>query len=215
MGSAEFQAQYLQEPIPPSGNMIDWSWFQFYDEPPDWEFGDEIVMSWDTALSASELADYSACVVMQIRGETAWILDVVRGRYDYPTLRRKAIELHEHWSKLGPYRLIIENKGSGMSLIQDLHDQHIHPISAKVEGDKVMRMHAQTARIESGAVLLPRRAPWLADFRKEIMMFPDGRYDDQVDALAHGLDHAFNRRVPVGRTGRYRVMIYKKQRRYR
>jgi predicted phage terminase large subunit-like protein len=48
-------------------------------------------------------------------------------------------------------------------------------------------MSAQTARIEEGRVLLPESAPWLEEFRSEVMAFPNGRHDDQVDSLAQAL----------------------------
>ena len=56
-----------------------------------------------------------------------------------------------------------------------------------------MRMNAQTARIEAGAVYLPRSAAWLDEFKREISAFPSGRYSDQVDALSQGLNRAFDR----------------------
>ena len=75
-----------------------------------------------------------------------------------------------------------------MSLIQDLkRDFQIHPIAIDPEGDKVMRMSTQTAKLESGSVFLPRRAAWLGEFQKEVMAFPRGQSDDQVDALSQGL----------------------------
>jgi predicted phage terminase large subunit-like protein len=54
-------------------------------------------------------------------------------------------------------------------------------------------MNQQTARIEAGSVYLPKQAPWLDEFRHEIMAFPAGRYSDQVDALSQGLNRAFDR----------------------
>jgi len=36
--------------------------------------------------------------------------------------------------------------------------------------------------------VLPSEAPWLADFETEILAFPNGRYDDQVDAVLLFLD---------------------------
>ena len=66
-----------------------------------------------------------------------------------------------------------------------------------------MRMNAQTARIEAGSVVLPRRAPWLDEFRRELMAFPAGRYDDQVDALSQGLQRAFDHRPAVAVTGTF------------
>ena len=49
-------------------------WFTPYDEPPRWELGDKLIVSWDTAMSAGELCDYSACVVLQVKGEDAYLL---------------------------------------------------------------------------------------------------------------------------------------------
>lgn len=80
-----------------------------------------------------------------------------------------------------------------MSLVQDLRADGISAIAVHPKGDKVMRMNAQLARIEAGSVWLPERAHWLEDFRHELMAFPAGRYDDQVDALSQALARAFER----------------------
>jgi predicted phage terminase large subunit-like protein len=69
--------------------------------------------------------------------------------------------------------------------------ESIRPIPAKPTAEKVMRMNAHTARIEAGYVHLPRHAAWLEEFRRELMLFPAGKYDDQIDALSQGLDRAF------------------------
>jgi predicted phage terminase large subunit-like protein len=194
MGSMDFGAQYQQEPVPIGGNLVKWEWFKFYDERPPREFHDRIIVSWDTASSAKDLASFSACVVLRVRGETAYVLDVVRERLEYPDLKRKVIELHGRWrNENNNYALVIENKGSGMSLIQDLEREHIHATAVDPVGDKVMRINEQTARIEAGSVWLPSRAPWLDEFRREILAFPAGRHSDQVDAFSQALNRAFNR----------------------
>ena len=78
-----------QQPVPPGGNLIKWAWFRVYDKPPMRDVGDHTIVSWDTAMSAGELSDYSACVVLHLEGEDAFILDVVRERLDYPDLRQE------------------------------------------------------------------------------------------------------------------------------
>ncbi len=202
MGSLDFAAQYQQEPVADGGNLIKWDWFGFYDAPPAPQPGDRIIVSWDTAMSGKELASYSACVVLLVRGETAYVLDVVRERLEYPALKRKIIELHRRWRRASNnYALLIENKGSGMSLIQDLSQENIHAVRVDPEGDKVIRMNQQTARIEAGSVSLPRRAPWLDEFRRELMAFPAGRYADQVDAFSQALKRAFTDRRGKTRVG--------------
>jgi hypothetical protein len=83
MGSLNFAAQYQQQPVAEGGNLIKWDWFRFYQEPPAGQAGDRIIVSWDTAMSRKELSSYSACVVLQVKGETVYVLEVVRERLEY------------------------------------------------------------------------------------------------------------------------------------
>ncbi len=205
MGSMEFSAQYQQAPVPSGGNLIRWSWFRFYERTPDPQPGDKVIVSWDTALSSSQLADYSACVVLLVRRETVYVLDVMRARLEYPDLKRAVLDRHQRWRKAGcsDYALLIEKKGSGLSLIQDLQRQNIRPIGVDPEGDKIMRMAAQTAPIEAGAVHLPIRAPWIDEFKQEILAFPVSKHDDQIDALSQALRRAFEPPPPRAAFGVY------------
>jgi predicted phage terminase large subunit-like protein len=205
MGSMEFAAQYQQAPVLIGGNLIKWSWFRFYDQQPVPQPSDKLIVSWDTALSINQLADYSACVVLLVRKETVYVLDVVRARLEYPDLKRAVLEHHHHSRNVGcsSYTLLIEKKGSGLSLIQDLRRQNIHPIGVNPEGDKVMRMAAQTAPIEAGAVHLPTRAGWIDEFKKEILSFPMSKHDDQIDAFSQALQRAFAPGPPQALFGTY------------
>jgi predicted phage terminase large subunit-like protein len=184
MGSATFSAQYQQAPVPPGGNMIDWCWFGWY-EPNNLRDFDQIVISWDTAMKATELSDYSVGTVWGVWCDFYYLLDLIRVRHDYPLLRRKVVEVYRQWSRP---TLLIEDAGSGTSLIQDLRDQNIRAIPIKPEGDKVVRMAAQSAKIEGGEVYLPRHAVWLEDLRNEILAFPNGAHDDQVDSISQALN---------------------------
>ncbi len=56
-------------------------------------------------------------------------------------------------------------------------------------------MAARAALIEAGQVHLPEEAPWLADFQAEVMAFPHGRHDDQVDSMAQFLNWIEERRT--------------------
>lgn len=71
-------------------------------------------------------------------------------------------------------------------------------ITARFEpdGDKIMRLHAQSSTIENGFVPLPTEAPWLADYLHEFTTFPSGRHDDQVDSTTQML--AWARLRPPG-----------------
>jgi len=76
-----------------------------------------------------------------------------------------------------------------MSLIPLLKEQTRLEITGRHPvADKPTRMSRQQGRFEAGRILLPTEALWLADFENELLAFPDGRYDDQVDALLLFLD---------------------------
>jgi predicted phage terminase large subunit-like protein len=57
------------------------------------------------------------------------------------------------------------------------------------KGDKVMRLAAVTPLIEAGRVMLPQLAPWLDDFIAELLQFPNGAHDDQVDSFSQFLNY--------------------------
>jgi hypothetical protein len=76
-----------------------------------------------------------------------------------------------------------------VGLIQILRDEHsLNVIGRQPKADKQVRMSRHEGRFEAGNILLPKEAPWLADFEAELLAFPSGRYDDQVDALLLFLD---------------------------
>jgi Transposase/Terminase RNaseH-like domain len=92
-------------------------------------------------------------------------------------------------SRRSPQVCNIEDKASGTQLIQELITDGFHRVVRyKPECDKVMRLHAQTALIENGFVYIPEIAPWLAEYLHEMMVFPKGKHDDQVDSTAQFLD---------------------------
>jgi predicted phage terminase large subunit-like protein len=68
-------------------------------------------------------------------------------------------------------------------------------IAYEPRGEKELRMHAQSASFEVGAVHLPKNAPWLDDLVVELLAFPAGRHDDQVDSISQALEWAKQRRL--------------------
>jgi predicted phage terminase large subunit-like protein len=115
-----------------------------------------------------------------------YLLDVERGRYDFPTLRSRVLALSQQWK---PTRLLIEDTGAGTGLIQDLRSDGCYAIPVKPERDKAARMAIQTGKFEAGQVVLPVRAPWLATFEAELFAFPGSRHDDQIDSVSQALGY--------------------------
>jgi predicted phage terminase large subunit-like protein len=122
-------------------------------------------------------------------------------RLDFPALKRKVIEVYERWARWQKPILLIEDAGSGTNLIQELYDRDIPSIGIRPEGDKMMRMSAQTAKIEAGALHLPHNAPWLDDLKSELLAFPLGLHDDQVDSTSQALNWMSRPRPRPSRIG--------------
>jgi len=189
VGSFNFSAQYQQCPVPPEGEIIKWGWFQFFDACPARVTNDRIIQSWDTASKAKELSDYSVCTSWLVQENRYYLFDVLREKLDYPSLKRRVFE---HSIRHDANSVLIEDKCSGTSLIQDIKQENTFgipdPIGILPEGDKITRMSAQSAKIEAGQVYLPKQAPWLGDLQAELLQFPRGRHDDQVDSISQFLN---------------------------
>lgn len=109
----------------------------------------------------------------------AWIL----GRY--PDLQRK---IRSMAVQMNAKRVLVEQAGSGLSLIQDLQRfSDLNVIGIVPKQDKATRLMSVSAMIEAGRVLVPKDVPWLAEFRRELTLFPNARHDDQVDSLSQFL----------------------------
>ena len=179
IGEYNFAGQYQQTPAPAGGGMVKEAWFRRYRMSDRPEAFDRIIQSWDTANKPSELADYSVCTTWGLKGPNFPLLNVLRKKLSFPDLKRSVIEQD---GLFRPEAILIEDKASGTQLIQDLIEAGLsHVTRYPPDGDKVMRLHAQTATIENGFVHLPEEAHWLADYLSELTMFPAARYDDQVD----------------------------------
>ena len=156
LGALTFAAQYQQSPVPLEGNIIKRAWFKRFDNAPK---GARIIQSWDVASSTNDKADYSVCVTAAIKNKKLYIIDVWRGRLDYPSLRKHIIA---HARRYDADDLLIEKAGPGESMVADLRGAHTlnipTPIGIKPKEDKAVRLEAASSVIERGDVLLPQDA---------------------------------------------------------
>ena len=188
IGTREWFAQYQSNPIDEEGGIIKYKWFKYYDETPK-KF-DRIIQSWDTAFSKKDINSPSVCLTFGQKGKDHYWLDTYRAHIDYPTLKKRVRELSELWS---PMLVLIEDRASGQSIKQDIVSEQGEfkvdvPIrSIYPKGSKIQRMSTQTSPIETGHVLLPAVAPWLADTIAELIPFPNVKFKDIADALSQYL----------------------------
>jgi predicted phage terminase large subunit-like protein len=86
-----------------------------------------ILQSWDTANSSREFNDVSVCTTWGLYNQRFYLLDVYRHRMDYPDLKRAVVEQSRRHS---PTKILIEEKSSGISLLQDLRAEGVFQVEA-------------------------------------------------------------------------------------
>lgn len=190
MGSPAFNAQYQQNPMPSQGNIFQASWLKYFD-PDEYKRRGEIIQSWDTAIKTGPTNDWSVCITAAVIGQDVYIINVWRGRLEFPELHKKAVELAlDYWADT----ILIEDKASGTQLIQALRSEEnsrvSRPLGRTPEQDKVVRAAGISSMVEAGRVHLPEGATWLDEFTRELLSFPNSRFDDQVDAFSQLLSRA-------------------------
>jgi predicted phage terminase large subunit-like protein len=177
-----FEAQYQQNPVPPNGNAIKREWLRFYDCLPPLDL---TMVSWDTASTVGDASDFSVGTVWGLKGSDIYLRDVVRGQFEVPDLRRQIEQVHRRHAA---HATVIEETELGRALVQEMRRQPgVRPILRHVQYGKEARLLAQAPKFEAGQVLLPREAPWLGAYMQELLAFPTGKHDDQVDSTSQAL----------------------------
>lgn len=197
LGSYAFSAQYMQNPVPQVGGMIKPEWIR---RTKDLGFGIQgnenllsgnITQSWDTAIKAKQENDFSVCTTWAETENGFYLIDVFKKRMEYPELKSAVINMAAKWN---PEQVLIEDKASGQSIIQDLKRETKLPVipinSAK---DKVTRMAVVSGLFEAGKIFLPKSADWIVDYELELFAFPNGKHDDQVDSTSQFLNWTRNK----------------------
>lgn len=192
-----FNAQYMQEPSSKSGNLINTSWFKYYDSVP--EKLDSVSIFMDTAVGVKNYNDYSVMLAVGESGGNMYLLDLMRGRFEMPQLIQNAKEFCS--SVTSKYKnttlsgVFVEFKSSGQGLAQTLKQETRLPIiDIHPKGDKVLRCNQVLPYIEAGRVFIPRSASWVDSFIYECSCFSPNmshKHDDQVDCLVYALTRCF------------------------
>ncbi|PWK54710.1 putative phage terminase large subunit-like protein [Silicimonas algicola] len=187
MGTAGYSAQYLQAPLPAGGGYIDVSLFQRHSEFP--KVWDARFLSIDAA-SGSDSGSYSVIQVWQISDGRLYLVASGRGRWSFPNLKKAAIAAFDEFDA---DFYLIELASSGRALAEELWEYYPREVRRAVvqwfkpTESKEIRMDRAMVAMEDGRVFLPMKASWLQDLIEELQAFPNGEYDDQVDALSQAV----------------------------
>jgi predicted phage terminase large subunit-like protein len=108
-----------------------------------------------------------------------------------PDLEREGKRLMDHYK---PNHNLIENKGSGIGLIQKyMREEPYGIIKVDPKGEKSMRLRNNLSKIENGRIFLPEKANWLFDYETQMTKFPKAEHDDMVDMTSQFLEWFSNR----------------------
>ena len=187
----KWNAQYQQNPTAEELSILKREWWKKWDkeEVPNLQY---VIQSYDTAFSKKETADFSAITTWgvfypeEIGGTPALILlDVKKGRWDFPELKVIAQEQYNFWD---PETVIIEAKATGMPLTHELQKLGIPVVNFTPSkgNDKLSRVHSISPLFEAGMVWAPDES-WAEDMIEECAAFPHGQHDDLVDSMTQAL----------------------------
>ncbi len=156
---------------------------------------DYVVQAWDTAIKEKEDNDYSALTVWGKHHGKYYLLDAWRGKYTFGKIK---VMMGEFYKKWGAHYVLIEDKGSGQNLIQELFRDPVMPTHIIVPtrplsqggSDKYARASTVVPVFEAGIVIFPEEAPWLDSYVNELLSFqPKCAHDDWVDSTVYALDY--------------------------
>ena len=202
-----FYAQLQQEPIILGGEVINPEWFNYYPIGVDYNY-ERIVIATDTAMTVKEASDYTCILVAGVtKDNKLHILEMVHGKFEYPDLKMQVINIYNRW-QLDKYHksasaVYIENKASGISLIQDLKQNGLPVIPIDVTKDKLARVEEVLDYIASGLVMLPVAQNYgnNQELLSECQAFTrddSHLHDDCVDTLVHLINNTIaNRQISI------------------
>ena len=182
----KWNAQWMQEPTSEEGALIKREWWNKWEEEflPDVTY---VIQSYDTAFLKKETADYSAITTWGIfypeegGKPNIILLDAIKERYEFPELRRVALEQYKYWN---PDMVIVEQKASGTPLTHELRQMDIPVMTFTPSrgNDKHVRVNSCAPLFEAGVIWAPDRK-FAEEVIEECASFPYGDHDDLVDSM--------------------------------
>ena len=186
----KWNAQWMQNPTSEEGAILKREWWRKYDRE-DIPALHHVIQSYDTAFLKKETADYSAITTWGIfypdedSGANLILLDAIKGRYEFPELRRLALDQYKYWN---PETVIVEAKASGLPLTHELRQMDIPVINFTPSkgNDKHVRVNTCAPLFESGMIWAPDEK-FAQEVIEECAAFPFGDHDDLVDSTTQAI----------------------------
>ena len=187
IGEYEWSALYQQHPTPRGGGIIKKKWIRHWQTLP--KVYDRIIQSWDFTFGKSKTSDRVSGQVWMKDGANYYLLDNNTDKMDFVEQQRAIISMSTKWQDA--IEKVVEAKANGEAIMSSLRSVISGMKPYQPRGSKEARLYAVSPLFEGGNVYLPPQSddyPWVDDYEYELLSFPNGQYDDQVDATTMALD---------------------------
>jgi predicted phage terminase large subunit-like protein len=183
LGTLGYAAQFQQQPVPEGGAIFKREYFKLWpvdeDGAADLPNFKRVIQSWDTAIKDTETSSFTVCSTWGEFDRGYFLIDVWRKHVEFPDMIHAMHELAQRWR---PEAILVEDKSSGQSAIQELKRSSLPVIAVPVDSDKTARARAAAPTAEAGKLWISRNAPWAGLYLDELCNFPRSEFTDQVDS---------------------------------
>lgn len=176
MGTLLFNSQYSNDVEAMKGRLFKAEWLRYFDIVPE---GLRIYQGVDLAISQKETSDFFAhCTIGVDAQKNVYVLDAIQRRLTFKAQTDFIIERQRQWR---PIKLLVESVAYQQAQVDELRRAGVYAVPVKTTKDKVTRFLRLSARFEAGMVFLRRGMQ--DELLEQLLMAPEGRHDDLVDAL--------------------------------
>lgn len=196
MGTFQFSALYQQTPTPDEGIYVKTNWIKYYDHlPPKLDY---TFQSWDMTFgSTNENASFVVGSLYGVKGADIYLIDQLRRQADFV----ETVSMFNHMTANHPSATakLVEKKANGQAVIDFLKSKISGIIPIEPDSSKESRLSAVLPLYEAGNIHYPNpfHKPWVQDHVNEIVSFPNGKFNDRVDAETQALSYV--KRTGVGK----------------
>jgi predicted phage terminase large subunit-like protein len=185
VGQQAWNSIYQERPSAAEGNVIKRQWLNYYkQQPPKY---DEMLISVDASFKDGKKSDFCVLQVWGKKGAEKYLVDQIRDRMNFPSTVNALRGLVARYPKASVK--LIEDKANGSAIIDFLKKEISGIIPITPKESKEARLAAVSPEFESGSVFFPDPsiAPWIGACVEELVTFPNGKNDDQVDCISQAL----------------------------